>query len=87
MELDFSDDIIEKLLLKKALLDKNWLNILSNVYDSRWFKVPNLGLVLKLVLGFYKKYCSIPSNPAIQALAKRYIETRGDSDVKISDVS
>lgn len=87
MELDFSDDIIEKLLLKKALLDKNWLNILSNVYDSRWFKVPNLGLVLKLVLGFYKKYSSIPSNPAIQALAKRYIETRGDSDVKMSDVS
>jgi len=38
MELDFSIDVIEKLLLKKALNDKNWLNILSKVYDKRWFK-------------------------------------------------
>ena len=60
MELDFSNDVVEKLLLKKALSDKSWLNILTNVYDKRWFKVPNVGTVLKLVVNFYGKYNSIP---------------------------
>lgn len=86
MELDFSNDIIEKMLLRKALSDKNWLNILSKVYDKRWFKVKNLGMILKLILKFYSKYSSIPNNNIIQALVKKYIEKHPDSDVKLTDV-
>ncbi len=52
MDLDFSSDVVEKLLLKKALSDRSWLNILTNVYDKRWFKVPNIGTVLKIMLNF-----------------------------------
>lgn len=40
MELDFTTDVIEKLLLKRALADKNWLNTVSNIYDARWFRTP-----------------------------------------------
>lgn len=38
MELDFSTDIIEKLLLKQSLNDKKWLSILSSINDIRIFK-------------------------------------------------
>ena len=38
MELDFSTDIIEKLLLKHSLNDKKWLSILSSINDIRIFK-------------------------------------------------
>ena len=76
-EQDFTNETIEKLLLKRSMLDKNWLNILSNVYDKRWFKVEGVGLVLKLVLNYYKKYNSIPSIGIIQALAKKYFEKSG----------
>lgn len=38
MELDFSTDIIEKLLLKQSLNDKKWLSILSSINDVRIFK-------------------------------------------------
>lgn len=86
MELDFSNDIVEKLLLKKALSDKSWLNILTNVYDKRWFKVPNLGTVLKLVVNFYNKYNSIPSIPTIEALLKKFIEKNPAPDFDIADV-
>ena len=48
MEMDFSSEMIEKLLLKRALNDKSWLNILTNIYDKRWFKVKNLGTIMKL---------------------------------------
>ena len=86
MELDFSNDVVEKLLLKKALSDKSWLNILTNVYDKRWFKVPNLGTVLKLVVNFYNKYNSIPSIPTIEALLKKFIEKNPAPDFDIADV-
>lgn len=29
MDLDFSNDTLEKLLLKRVLTDKNWIHILS----------------------------------------------------------
>ena len=74
MELDFSNDVIEKLLLKKALNDKNWLNILSKIYDKRWFKETCVGQILKNVIVFYDKYDTIPNIKTIQALSKKYIE-------------
>ena len=86
METDFSSDLIEKLLLKQALTDKNWINILENLYDKRWFKVQNLGIVLKLVLNYYKKYNAIPNNLIIQALAKKYSEKLPESNIKIQDI-
>jgi len=86
MELDFSNDVVEKLLLKKALSDKSWLNILTNVYDKRWFKVPNVGTVLKLVVNFYGKYNSIPSIPTIVACLKKFIEKNPSPDFDLADV-
>ena len=86
MEIDFTTDIIEKLLLKKALTDKNWLNILSSAYDKRWIKVKALGTVLKLVLKYYDKYNTCPSTKIIQLLAKKYIETHDDG-IAMSDVN
>jgi hypothetical protein len=62
MELDFTTDIVEKLLLKKALSDKNWLNTISNIYDARWFKTPNLSALINLSIKFYKKYNKAPTN-------------------------
>ena len=87
MELDFTSDVVEKLLLKKALSDKSWLNTLTNVYDKRWFKVPCLGQVIKLVVNFYNKYGSIPSIPAITALFKKLAEKQRSSDFNLADVS
>lgn len=87
MELDFTSDVVEKLLLKKALSDKSWLNTLTNVYDKRWFKVPCLGQVIKLVVNFYNKYGSIPSIPAITALFKKLAEKQSFSDFNLADVS
>jgi hypothetical protein len=86
MELDFSNDVIEKLLLKKALIDKNWLNILGKTYDKRWFSIECIGITLKNILAFYNKYDSIPSIQTIQAISKKYIEKHGDTELNIIDV-
>lgn len=87
MDLDFSDEVIEKLLLKRALVDKSWVNTLAKIYDKRWFKVQNLGLVVKLIINYYNKYSAIPSNKVIQALVQKSIEKTGSTEIKVSDVS
>lgn len=86
MELDFSHDTIEKLLLKKALVDKNWLNILSKIYDKRWFKDHFVGVTLKNMIAFYNKYESIPNIKTIHAISKKYIEKYPDCDISLSDI-
>ena len=87
MEMDFSSEMIEKLLLKRALNDKSWLNILTNIYDKRWFKVKNLGTIMKLVITFYNKYATIPSIKVIQALIQKHVEKSPDTDIKLAEVN
>lgn len=84
MELDFSNETLEKLLLKKALSDKNWLNILSKLYDKRWFKDHCIGPTIKNILAFYGKYGSIPSIKTVHALTKKFVEKHPDSEVTVS---
>ena len=79
MELDFSTDVIEKLLFKRMLNDKKYLNIMSSVFDKRWFTVENLSILCKLALNYYAKYNTIPSSKIILALAKKYVEKLPES--------
>lgn len=79
MELDFSSDVIEKLLFKRMLTDKKYLNIMSSVFDKRWFTVDNLSVLYKLALNYYAKYNTAPSNKILLALSKKYVEKLPDS--------
>ena len=87
MELDFTSDTVEKLFLKKALSDKSWLDILSNVFDRRWFRTKNMGTVLGLILKFYDKYGKVPNAQLVSALAKKFSESHPSEDFKISEVN
>ena len=86
MELDFSEDVIEKLLLKKVMSDKSWLNILSKIYNPKWIKTVNIRILIQLILKFYEKYNNIPSNRVVQALALKYNEKYPQS-LNISQVN
>ena len=87
MELDFTSDTVEKLFLKKALSDKSWLDILSNVFDKRWFKTKNMGTVLGLILKFYGKYGKAPNAQLVSALAKKFSESHPSEDFSVSEVN
>lgn len=87
MELDFNDEMIEKMLLKKALVDRKWLNIISNVFDKRWFSVKNMSTILMLVVKYYGKYNSVPSNKVISAMVQKYGEKNPSLDIQIGEVN
>ena len=86
MELDFSRDDIEKMLVKKASLDKKWMNILVGTFDKRFFRTPNLGVVAMLQTKYYEKYSSAPSNKALLAMAKAYAAKYPNENLNVSEV-
>lgn len=87
MELDFSNEDLEKILFKKALTDKSWLNILSNIFDKRWCKSEYVGLELSLSIKYYNKYNVCPSNNVIMLLVKKYASTHETEEIDLARAS
>lgn len=87
MEIDFSRDDIEKLLFKRATLDKKWMNILSGTFDKRFFKTPNLSLLANLLVKYYNKYGHVPSSKTLSSMAKSYAEKYPNEHVSIASVN
>lgn len=86
MEFDYTYEVIEKILLKRALNDKKYLNIMASVFDSRWFdKNRNNAIIMNLAIKYYKKYNGVPDNKILSALIKRYSEV--NPDCNLNDVN
>jgi len=76
MELDFSRDILEKLLFKQVLTDKQYMNVVSQNFDKRWFKVENMSTLIDLSVRFFRKYGKIPNSKTLKALVKGFAERK-----------
>lgn len=87
MELDFSRDILEKLLFKQILTDKQYMNVVSQNFDKRWFKVDNMSMLIDLSVKFFKKYGKIPNAKTIKALTKGFLERKGNTDTNLNEVN
>lgn len=75
MEYDYSFDVIEKILVKKSLTDKKYLNVISGIFDPRWFENDkNRGILVKMAIGYCSKYDKLPSNKVMNALIQGYCE-------------
>jgi len=81
MELDFSTDVIEKLLFRQMLTDKVYMNILSSAFDKRWIKTDYLGKIMQLCIVFFKKYNTVPDVKIAKALVKKYAESGQNVDL------
>ena len=79
MEIDFNREDLEKLLFKKATLDKKWMNILSGTFDKRFFKTPNLALLVDLAIRYYGKFGHSPTAKALSSMAKAYATKHQDN--------
>lgn len=87
MELDFTNDVIEKLLFKKALTDKNWLNIVTNAVDPNWISTKYIGSLLEMLSKYYSKYESSPSLNIVQAMVKKHNERHPSEDFNMGEVN
>lgn len=86
MEQDFATDTLEKLVLKKALSDQNWLNCLSKINDSRWYQDARVRQTVANAVAFYKKHGYAPTTKLTLELAKLSSQKHPDSGVTVASV-
>lgn len=86
MEQDFANDTLEKLVLKKALSDQNWLNCLSKINDARWYSDIRVRQTIGNAIAFYKKHGYAPTTKITVELAKLSAQKHPDSGVTVAGV-
>lgn len=75
MEYDYTNEVIEKILLKRSLTDKKYMSKIVDIFDKRWFeKNTNIGIILELAIKYYKKYNKLPENRILKELIRKYCE-------------
>lgn len=83
---DFTNEYIERLLLKRCLTDRKYLGILSPMFDKRWIDNENITTLIGLEIWFFNKYKEIPSAKTLENLAAKYAEAHPNVDIaKISE--
>ena len=85
MDFDFTDETIEKLIAKRLLVDKKYLGQISRNFDPRLFDSKPVGTIVKIAVGFFRKYDRVPLSREMSEIAKKYCESR--EDVKEADIS
>ena len=76
LECDFSRDVLERILFKKMLTDKSFMNMLASDFDTRGIETEHLGKSIKGCLSFYKKYNKTPNLKIVKVLARKYAEEK-----------
>jgi hypothetical protein len=79
-----SDELIEKLILKKVLSDKAYMVLFADMYDKRWFEDDNIQKVIGLAIQYYKKYDKLAKVDTLKHLIEKY--SHRDETIDISDV-
>ena len=87
MELEFSRETVEKLLFKQILTDKQYMNVVSQNFDKRWFKTGSMNLLVDLATKYFKKYGKMPNAKIVKALAKGYVEKYGKTEISVSETN
>jgi len=80
MELDFTNEMLERTIIKKSLVDKRFLGVISQYMDQRWFETSkSLGIIGKLIVKYYNKYEGTPSVQIVQAMVSKYCQVHPDT--------
>ena len=80
MELDFTNETLERALVKKALVDKKFLAAVAPHMDRRWFEaVRPLGIVANLAVRYFNKFESPPPAQVLQAMVAKYCQLHQDA--------
>lgn len=79
MEFDFTNETLERILVKKMVLDKKFLSKILTRLDNRWFESNRyLGIISKLIIKYYSAYDNLPSTKIIEAMISKYCQVHSD---------
>ena len=70
MKFEINEELIEKLILKRAITDKRWLDNFSKIYDRRWFSNKTIQHLMSCAVKFYIHKNEMPTRATLVALAQ-----------------
>lgn len=85
-ELDFTADFTEKLFLNKVFYNKEYMVLISSIFDKRWFVSSEIGDIMSLCLAFYKKYDKLLNKTVLNNLVTKFCETTNNDIEKYNSV-
>jgi len=74
-ELQFSDEIIERLIIKKIYVDTAYSQLFQEVYDKRWVQNQIRGTLIRFILAYYAKANGSPTKEMLIALIGKKAES------------
>lgn len=81
MELDFTNGMLERVLVKKSLIDKKFLMAIGPIMDQRWFEESReLGVIGKLIVKYFNVYENVPTQQVVQAMVSKYCQVHPEFD-------
>jgi Replicative DNA helicase len=79
MEFEFTNETLEKMVVKKMLTDKKFLSAISPYFDTRWFECSKpLGAVSSIIFKYYKKFDVLPNINLLRAIIEKYCQSHTD---------
>ena len=93
MDFDFTNEIIEKILVKKTMSDRKYLSKMSEIlsitptkkdsrrFEDRFFENKNLEVIEQLMIAFFNRYDRIPTITEIKAFILKFKEKHPSADI------
>ena len=79
MEFDFTSETLERVIIRKLLIDKKFLAKISSCIDNRWFESSkSLGVLAKLIIKYYNAYDALPNTKIVEAMIAKYCQVHAD---------
>jgi len=76
-----SDELIESLIIKGILSNKQYLTLLMNTFESKFFDKPVYKEVYEKVVGYYKDHMSVPTDIILKDMIKTTNKDFNDTEL------
>lgn len=71
---ELCEDVLQSLILKKALTDSTYTNLFVETFDKRWFSNTDIQISMNILIGHYKKYEKTPNRQLLAAYIDKISE-------------
>ena len=83
MVLSIPNEMIEQIIVKKLYENHDYLALIADNYDKRWFENNSIKYITQLAMAFYRKYSKLPEKDTLLMLIKKSAEKYEDLDIGV----
>lgn len=83
MTLSIPNETIEQIIVRKIYDNYDYLALIADNFDKRWFENKSIRHIICLIMSFHKKYSKLPEADTLKLLIKKSVEKHPEFDVNV----